>query len=366
MTKKDVLAIRWHGIDDIRLDNIEVPPILDNMVLVKNVITGICGTDKNTVSDGVFVDSSENSKNYPAILGHESSGQIVALAENVKTDLVGQEIKVGDNVIFFELLSCGICKYCRQEKWNVCRDYKGAALKPGTLVEYYPYKNTQLIKYEGLSYEQAAMVEPCACALHSTRLADPKIGDTVVIIGAGCIGLLRLQIIKSMGATKIIVVEPNEKRMQLAKKMGADIVVNPKTEDVESIVMKESHENYGADVVFEDAGLVETQELSFKLAKPHGIVMLSGISPKPASVDIFKYLQLKELTVLGVIGTGDLPDRRNDYLVCIDLIKSGNVDVNSLITNVYEMQDYDKAFLEANDGHNSIKIMIKTSELTRE
>ena len=361
MSGRKTLAVRWHGINDLRLDEITVPPLTENMVLVKNVITGICGTDKHTVLDGVFVDDSKKSLNYPAILGHESAGKIMAIGENVKTDLVGQKIEVGDNVIFFELYSCGECKYCRQEKWNVCRDYKGAALKPGTMVGYYPYKNTQLIKYEGLSYEQAAMVEPCACALHSTRLADPKVGDTVVIIGTGCIGLLRLQIVKSLGVSKIIVVEPNIKRSQLAKEFGADIVINPTIDDVESIVIRESYENYGADVVFEDAGLTETQELALKLAKPHGVVMLSGISPEPAKIDVFKYLQLKELTVLGAIGTGDLPDRRNDYLVCIDLIKSGKVKVSPLITNVYEIQDYRNAFLEANDGQNVIKVMIKSN-----
>ena len=359
--KNNVLAVRWHGINDLRLDTIPIPKLDNDMVLVKNKITGICGTDKHTLHDGTFVDSSKNSINYPAILGHESSGEIIAVGKNVKTDLVGQNIKPGDSVIFFELLGCGECKYCRQEKWNVCRDYKGAALKPGTLVEYYTYRNTQLIKFEGLSYEEAAIVEPCSCALHSTRLADPKIRDTVVIIGAGCIGLLRLQIVKNSGVTKIIVIENNEKRMKLAKELGADIVINSNEKNIENTILEETYERYGADIVFEDAGLAVTQELALKLAKPHGIVMLSGISPKPASIDIFKYIQLKELTVLGAIGTGDLPDRRNDYQVSIDLIKNKKVNVKPIISNIFDIKEYKKAFSFADDGLNAIKVMIRTN-----
>jgi len=363
-TSKDkTLAVRWHGIDDIRLDTISIPELEEDMVLVRNVITGICGTDKHTLHDGTFVDDTEKSINYPAILGHEASGVIIDIGKNAKTDLVGQKIKSGDKVIFFELYSCGNCKYCRQEKWNVCRDYKGAALKPGTLVEYFTYKKNQLIKFEGLSFEEAAVVEPCSCALHSTRLADPKVGDTIVIIGAGCIGLLRLQIVKNLGAAKIIVIETNEKRIRLAKELGADIVVNPKSDNIENIIFNETYENYGADIVFEDAGLSETQELALKLARPHGVVMLSGISPKPAVVDVFKYIQLKELTILGAIGTGDLPDRRNDYQVSIDLIKSNKVKVKPIISDIYELKDYKNAFSAADDGLNTIKVMIKTSKL---
>ena len=180
----------------------------------------------------------------------------------------------------------------------------GAALKPGTLVEYYTYRSTQLIKAEGITHEQAALVEPSSCALHSTRLADPRIGDTVVIIGGGCIGLLRLQMVKNMGATKIILVETVEGKRTLARELGADIVLDPTVDDVERIVADETLEGYGADVVFEDAGLPQTQELAVRLARPHGTVMLSGISPKPVMMSFFEHVQLRELKLLGSIGTG--------------------------------------------------------------
>jgi 2-desacetyl-2-hydroxyethyl bacteriochlorophyllide A dehydrogenase len=356
-----VRAVRWHGLEDMRLDSIGIPELKDDSVLVRNYVTGICGTDRHTLHDGTFVDGSTESINYPAILGHESSGRIVALGKDVTTDLVGQPIAPGDMTVFFEVFSCGSCHFCRQGNWNVCRHYMGAALKPGTLVEYYPYRSTQLIKAEGITHEQAALVEPSSCALHSTRLADPRIGDTVVIIGGGCIGLLRLQMVKNMGATRIILVETVEGKRTLARELGADIVLDPTVDDVERIVADETLDGYGADVVFEDAGLPQTQELAVRLARPHGTVMLSGISPKPVMMSFFEHVQLRELKLLGSIGTGGLPDRRNDYLVVIDLIRSGRLKTAPIITDVFSLDDYRKAFAAADDGSRAIKVMIRTA-----
>jgi (R,R)-butanediol dehydrogenase / meso-butanediol dehydrogenase / diacetyl reductase len=357
---RTVKAVRWHGLEDMRLDSIAIPELKDDQVLVRNYITGICGTDRHTLHDGTFVDNSPRSINYPAILGHESSGEIIALGNNVTTDLVGQPIKAGDMTVFFEVLSCGSCHFCRQGNWNVCRRYMGAALKPGTLVEYYTYRSTQLIKAEGITHEQAALVEPSSCALHSTRLADPKIGDTVVIIGGGCIGLLRLQMVKKMGATKIMLVEAVEGKRKLALELGADIVLDPAVDDVVQIVASETLEGYGADVVFEDAGLPETQELAIRLARPHGTVMISGISPKPVTFNFFDQVQLRELRLLGSIGTGGLVDRRNDYLVVIDLIKKGQIKTAPIITSVFSLDDYKEAFAAADDSSRAIKVMIRT------
>lgn len=358
---RQVKAVRWHGLEDLRLDTIEVPPLNRDSVLVRNLYTGICGTDRHTLHDGTFVDSSAGSLNYPAILGHESSGEIVELGEDVRADLAGQPIKPGDMVIFHEVIGCGACRFCRQGSPSVCPNYLGAALKPGTLVEYYTYRDIQLIKADGISARQGATVEPCACAMHSTRLADPKVGDTVVIIGAGCIGLLRLQIVRNAGATRIIVVEPVEARRRLAADLGADLVLDPGSGDVAEVVAREMSGGYGADLVFEDAGSPQTQELAVRLARPHGTVMLSGISARPASLSFFDHVQLRELTLLGAIGTGGLVDRRNDYLVVIDLIRQGKLKTEPIITHEFCLEDYRKAFEVSEDSTQSIKVLVKTA-----
>lgn len=356
-----VKAVRWHGLEDMRLDTIDLPALKDGYVLVKNFYTGICGTDRHTLHDGVFVDSSPRSLNYPAILGHESAGQVVALGRNVQTDMVGQPLQPGDMVIFFEVYSCGTCRFCRQGTMSVCRNYLGAALKPGTMVEYYPYPADKLIKAEGITPRQGALVEPSSCALHSTRLADPKVGDTVVILGAGCIGLLRLQIVKSMGATKIIVVEAVEAKRRIARELGADIVLDPARDDVARVVADKTFEGYGADVVFEDVGLPATQELAITLARPHGTVMISGISPKPVSFNFFDHVQLRELHLLGSIGTGGAVDRRNDYLVVIDLMRKGLLQTDPIVTHEFGLEEYRQAFETADRGSESIKVLIKVS-----
>ena len=153
-----VKALRWYDINDLRIDTIDVPILVDNYVLVRNLYGGICGTDKHSWHQGLMV-SKTNKMNYPAILGHEGSGEIIGMGKNVTKDAIGQPIKNGDIVAYHDILSCGECRFCRQGNGNVCKHYVPAAMKPGCFVQYYTYPVSQIIKIEGIMIKDVTFVK---------------------------------------------------------------------------------------------------------------------------------------------------------------------------------------------------------------
>jgi 2-desacetyl-2-hydroxyethyl bacteriochlorophyllide A dehydrogenase len=350
-------AVRWHDILDVRLDTVAVPELGDTQVLVKWLYGGICGTDKSSRHRGLMV-SKDNAANYPAILGHEGSGVVAALGKGVRCDAIGQPLRVGDMVSYHDIKSCGECLFCRQGNGNVCKQYVPSAMKPGSFVEYYTYPVPQIIRIDGLPAREAAMTEPVATTLHANRKADVRIGDTVLVLGGGVIAQLRIQILRQQGAAKIIVAEVQEMKRNLAKKLGADIVLDPSRDNVEEAVAGATN-GYGADVVFEDVGLPSLQLLALDAVRPHGTVMMMGISASPVTLNFVDRIQMKELTVKGTIAVAGEQDRRHDYSVAAELIRSKKVLVDPIITHEFAIDDYEKAFITADDAAQAIKVVFK-------
>lgn len=352
-----VKALRWHNINDLRVDSIDVPTLEDNYVLIRNIYGGICGTDKHSLHEGVNV-SKNNKSNYPAILGHEGSGEIIEIGKNVTVDAIGQPINEGDIISYHDILSCGKCRFCLQGNGNVCKGYVPTSMKPGCFVQYYTYPVSQIIKIEGLHPKYTAVIEPIATTLHANRRAEVEIGDTAVVIGGGPIGLIRIQLLKNQGVTKIIFMEIQEMKREIARKLGATIVIDPKNEDIKKIVEEQTN-GIGADVVFEDVGSPELQLLALDLVKPHGTVMFMGISDKPATINIYKSIQLKEITIKGTIAVSGRMDRKHDYLVAAELIKTNRLKIEPLITHEFPIENYKEAFNIADDSAKSIKVIFK-------
>jgi 2-desacetyl-2-hydroxyethyl bacteriochlorophyllide A dehydrogenase len=352
-----VKAVRWHGIDDLRLDTIKIPDLKDDQILVKNLYAGICGSDRHSWHDGAFV-SKTSKLNYPAILGHEGSGEIVEIGKNVRCDAMGQPIKVGDMVAYCDVLGCGECVFCRQGTGNVCLDVKLAGQKPGVFVQYYPYPVSQVIKISGVTAKQGALMEPASTTLHANRRADVQIGDCVLVLGAGAIGLFRVQILRNQGATKIIVAEVQEKKRKMAKELGANIVVDPRQEDVVKVVRDVTNGN-GADVVFEDAGTPETQRIAIEAVRPHGTVMLMGISPAPVTINLFDKVQLGEVTIKGTMAVSRQWDRAHDYTIVASLIENGMLRIDPIISHEFTIDNYMEGFQIADDSDQSMKVVLK-------
>jgi 2-desacetyl-2-hydroxyethyl bacteriochlorophyllide A dehydrogenase len=351
-----VKALRWYGVDDMRVDMVAVRQPQRGEILVRNLFTGICGTDRHALSHGTFIDK-KSDLNYPAILGHEGCSEILALGPDVEFDAAGQHIKPGDMVAYQDILGCGECRFCRQGSFNVCINLKQSGLKPGHFVQYFTYPSRLFVRIDGIDPKQGSLVEPAAVALHGTRISGLQVGDSVLVIGAGPIALLRIQHLKNLGAGRIIVAEPTEKRRALAKEFGADVVIDPQTQDVLTIT-RDITDGYGVDIAFEDAGLPELQRLAIDAVRPHGTVVITGITVNPLTINLVDKVMLHELTIKGSCGYSMWWDRTHDYVVVADMMRSGRLRTDSMISHVFPMDEFEKAFEMAGNSAESIKVTL--------
>ena len=351
-----VKAVRCHEIDDLRIDTIGVPELKSDEILVKNMCGGICGTDRHAWHHGQFID--KDGPNYPAILGHECSSKVIEIGKDVKSDAVGDPIEEGDMVIYQDILGCGKCVFCRAGNPNVCPNMLVAAQKPGVFVQYYTYPSRLFVKVENITPVQGAFVEPASVALHGIRRTGIDGGDTVLIIGAGPIGLFRVQHARNLGAEKVIVSEPEGFNRKLAKNLGADIVIDPIEENVVQRV-KDETDGYGADVVFEDVGTPELQLVAIDAVRPHGTVWITGISTTPVSINFTDKVMLYEVTIRGSNGYSTWHEKIHDNQVVANMMKTGRLKTEPLISGEYSIEEGLEAFEVSDDPKNNIKVILK-------
>ena len=229
------------------IKEIPVPKPSEKEVLVKIEYCGICGSDVHYYEYGRVADYVVEGD---FILGHEVAGTVVEVGSQVKS------LKVGDRVALEPGIGCGKCEQCKEGKYNLCKDVIFFATPPvqGALKDYVVHPEDMCFKLpDNVSTKEGALVEPLSVGLHACRQGGVTLGNSVVILGAGCIGLCTLLSAKAFGASEIIVVDLFEKRLEFAKKMGATHVINGKEEDVIARV-NELLRGKGADVVLEKPG----------------------------------------------------------------------------------------------------------------
>ncbi len=312
-------------------------------VMIKIRYCGICGTDVH-IFEGAK-GSAEVSP--PVILGHELSGDVVKVGAKVKNVKTGQRVSVDPNSY------CGKCYFCANGKKHLCENMVGlGTAADGGFAEYVTVPEELVFPVaENVSYEAAAMTEPLSCCLHGTDLTDIKIGDTVMIIGTGNIGMIMLQLARYAGAAQIIAVEPNDSRRQKAADLSADICIDPTKDDTEAVLKKNGVKNI--EKVIDCAGLTSTAEYAVEHAGKGATVMLFGLtapddvmSLKPFSV--FK----KELTIKGSFVNPNAFEKAGR------LLSAGIVKVDDLITDIVPLDDIQSVFesrLYAKNG----KVLIK-------
>lgn len=203
------------GISKVELQDLEIPKYKDDEVLIKVKYCGICGSDLPRALDGGV-------HSFPIVVGHEFSGQIVEVGEKVKN------VKVGDRVTAGALLPCGKCEACQQGRPAMCSNYGFIGSRQnGAMAEYVAVKSQNVVKLpDEVDYKEGAMIEPLTVALHGIQRINIKAGATALVFGAGTIGLLALQCLKAVGAGKVYMVDVVDKKLELAKKLGADDVIN--------------------------------------------------------------------------------------------------------------------------------------------
>ena len=329
------------------IKEIPVPKPSEKEVLVKIEYCGICGSDVHYYEYGRVADYVVEGD---FILGHEVAGTVVEVGSQVKS------LKVGDRVALEPGIGCGKCEQCKEGKYNLCKDVIFFATPPvqGALKDYVVHPEDMCFKLpDNVSTKEGALVEPLSVGLHACRQGGVTLGNSVVILGAGCIGLCTLLSAKAFGASEIIVVDLFEKRLEFAKKMGATHVINGKEEDVIARV-KELLRGKGADVVLETPGAPKTIYQTSLLAKPGGTVVLVGIAVQNDLQYNFGQVMSKELRIKSVFRY------RNLYPTAIAAISSGTIDVNQIVTHEFNFEDTKLAFdTVIADAENVVKGVIK-------
>lgn len=310
-----------------RLDVVDVPmprPGADE-VLIRVEACGICGSDVHGY------DGSSGRRIPPIIMGHEAAGTVAAVGPGV------HDLHEGDRVTFDSTIYCGKCEYCLQGEVNLCnnRQVLGVSTadfrREGAFAEYVVVP--RLVMYplpEQIPFTQAAMIEPLAVAVHAVSLVPVQPDTTALVVGAGMIGLLVLQVLKAGGCTRVYVTDIDDTRLQLAQQLGATGTINVKTTDAAAELAKASG-NAGFDVAFEAVGSTPTVRSAIESVRKGGTVVLIGnVAP---SVELpLQVVVSRQITLHGsAASSGEYPE-------CIDLLARGAIKVDPLITAVAPLE----------------------------
>jgi len=318
---------------DIRKVEIQRRPIpvpKEDEVLVKIEYVGICGSDLHYYEAGRIGDFIVEP---PFVLGHEAGGTVVEVGENV------QNLKVGDRVALEPGKTCGHCEFCKQGKYNLCKDVVFFATPPvdGVFQEYVAHEAGLCFKLpDNVSTMEGALIEPLAVGMHAANQGDAHLGQTAVVTGAGCIGLVSLLSLKARGVSKVIVVDVMDKRLEKAKALGADEVINGAKEDTVARIA-EITGGAGFDLGIETAGSQITAQQQIRAAKKGATIVFVGYSPSgDMTLPIGTALD-KELTFKTVFRY------RNIYPMAIDAVSSGKIHIKDIVTNYFELDDIQNA-----------------------
>ena len=316
------------------------PEVTPGHVVVKIEYNGICGSDVHFFKDGRVGDCVLRDK---FVLGHEVSGTVVEVGEGVT------HLKVNDRVALEPGYACGKCEFCKSGRYNLCPEMKFFAAPPvaGALKEYVSHPADMCFKLpENVSTMEGALVEPLAVGLHATGLGGVSLGQSAVILGAGCIGLVTLLSAKARGASRVIVADLYDKRLEFARNMGADYVINVQKEDLLQRIGEILGD--GPDVVFETAGSPVTIAQTPHVAKKGGTIVLVGMSSESEIKYNFFQAMEKEVTIKCVFRY------RNLYPVAIAAISGGSINVKQIVTHEFTLDESNKAFATVVEDAQSV------------
>lgn len=336
-----------NGIGEMGYVNREIPQPADNEVLVKLEYVGICGSDMHYYETGRIGDYIVEP---PFVLGHEPGGTVVEVGKNVK------HLKVGDRVALEPGKTCGHCEYCREGKYNLCPDVVFFATPPvdGVFQEYVAHEAALCFKLpENMDTMEGALIEPLAVGFHAANQGGAHAGQTAVVFGSGCIGLVSMMALKAEGVSNVYVVDIMQKRLDKALELGATAVINSKEKDVMSEISRLT-EGKGVDLVIETAGMEITTRQAIQVTKKGATIVLVGYS-KSGEMTLPLSLALdKELTFKTVFRY------RHIYPMAIEAVASGKVNLKGIVTNVFDFDDIQRAMDESvRDKANIVKSVVK-------
>jgi len=330
----------WYGDKNIVLEDRPIPGIGEKDVLVRVKSSSICGADLHAYK------GLSKRRKPPLVMGHEFSGMVERLGDETKS------LKVGDRVVVEPIISCGKCKACKKGKTNVCENRKLIGLNlDGAFAEYVsvPYEKCHELP-KNLSFDEGAIIEPLAVAVHAVNITPISSNDNALIIGSGVIGLLITQLLRSRTSGDILVTGRRDYLLEKAREFGATDAINVMDCDAVKTLLKKHGR---VDVVFEAVGSNETVNQSISLVESGGSITLVGMLDREMTVDMMEVVA-REITL-----RGDYGYTTDDFKEAIELASSGKVDLKSLITHVLPLDEIKKGFdILAERRENVIKVVI--------
>ena len=327
-----------------------IPAPKEDEVLVKLEYVGICGSDMHYYETGAIGDYMVKP---PFVLGHEPGGTVVEVGSAVK------HLKVGDRVALEPGKTCGHCEFCRQGKYNLCPDVVFFATPPvdGVFQEYVAHEAALCFKLpDNVSTLEGALIEPLAVGFHAANQGGAHAGQTAVVMGAGCIGLVSMMALKAEGVSRVYVVDVMQKRLDKALELGADGVINGRDEDAVEAVRRLTG-GAGCDLVIETAGTEITTRQAIHMAKKGANLVLVGYS-KTGEMTLPMSLVLdKELAFKTVFRY------RHIYPMAIDAVAAGKVNLKGIVTNIFDFDDIQNAMDKSvSDKANIVKAVVKIAK----
>lgn len=295
-------------------------------VLVRVAACGICGSDVHGY------DGSTGRRIPPIVMGHEAAGVVAAVGEGVAG------YRVGDRVTFDSTVYCGECEYCRRGEVNLCdrRQVVGVSCgdyrRAGAFAEYVAVPERILYRLpDGLSFSDAAMLEAVSVAIHAVRVAEVKGGETALVIGAGMIGLLILQAAKASGCSRVFVADVDPTRLELARSLGADVVIDSSRESL-AVRIDELTAGRGVDVALEAVGRTETVVAAIEATRKGGTVVLVGNIAPEVTIPLQKVVT-RQIRLQGSCASA------GEYLQAMQWMAEGRIKVAPLITAVAPLDE---------------------------
>ncbi|MDI3480410.1 MAG: (R,R)-butanediol dehydrogenase / meso-butanediol dehydrogenase / diacetyl reductase [Tepidanaerobacteraceae bacterium] len=311
-----------------------------NQVIIKIVSSAICGSDLHIFK------GKHPSAPLPVTIGHEFSGDVVAVGSEVS------KVKVGDRVTVEPVIVCGKCTACKTGNYGYCENISFTYRKgDGAMADYIKVEEPYVYKLpENLSYNAGALIEPLSVAVHAVRRADIKMGEKVLVIGAGAIGILIAALCRKCGATDVAVVDYSQKRLEMALELGATFAINPSEKDVYEAV-GELTGGIGMDKTFECVGLEATFNQAMMTLRKNGTATIIGIFENPnITIPATRFIT-HEIKVQGSQGYCW------DFPIALEMTKE--IDIEKLVTHTFKLQDLQQALetcLDRNSG--AVKVIV--------
>jgi (R,R)-butanediol dehydrogenase/meso-butanediol dehydrogenase/diacetyl reductase len=352
-------AAVFHGRRDVRLDEVPEPVVRPGHVKVRVDWCGICGSDMHQYLAGPInmplpgKPHPLTGETIPVTMGHEFAGEIVDVGEGVSG------VGIGDRAAIEPIYRCGKCPQCRRGAYNLCEKlgFQGLSGGGGGFAEYTVVPEYMVHRLpEAVSTEEGALVEPVAVGLRALRQASFREGQSAVVLGGGPIGAVTVQCLRARGASLIAVAEVSEARQRKAREVGADVVIDPRNEDVVARV-KELTAGQGADVSFDAAGIQQTFQTALRATAKGGTVVNIAIWEGPIEIHP-NDIVMNELKVVGThaYASGDFPDT-------IALMQDARIDAGRLVTERIPLSDVIERGLEELATHKDrhVKILVRPS-----